>query len=443
MSVTRQTYRISGSTTREIAASIEDAVTRGRLAPGERLPAVRALARSLGASPTTVAAAYRALAARGILSGDGRRGTRVTARPPLATHPAASTPAGVRNLSSGNPDPDLLPRLAPTLSSLDRPPTLYGEARNLPELIEVASASFRADGLPPGPVAVVGGAMDGIERLLQAHLRFGDRIAVEDPGYPPMLDLTRALGLLPVGVGLDERGMVPGELDHVLRQRVAAIVVTPRAQNPTGAALDSGRAAALRKLLRAYPEVMLIEDDHAGPVAGVPAATLCGKERHRWAVVRSVSKFLGPDMRVALMTGDPLTISRVEGRQALGSGWVSHMLQRIVLGMLPDGRTKRLVAKAAAAYSTRRRILLEGLRARGIVAFGNSGLNVWIPVPHEAAVVQSMLEAGWAVAAGERYRLKSAPAIRISIGNLKPAEVPELVDDLARALAPRGVSLTA
>ncbi len=443
MNVTEQSYRIAGSTTREIAASVEDAVLRGRLRPGDRLPAVRALARSLGVSPTTVAAVYRQLAARGILSGEGRRGTRITSRPPITARPAPAIPRGVRDVASGNPDPAMLPSLGPALKGLDGPPGLYARARNLPELTALASELLRRDGIPAGPIAIVGGAMDGIERLLGAHLHFGDRVAVEDPGYPPVLDLLRTLGLVAVPVGLDGHGMAPDELERALRTGAAAVIVTPRAQNPTGAALDAGRAAALRKMLKAYPDVMLIEDDHAGPVAGAHAMTLCASERRRWAVVRSVSKFLGPDLRLAMMTGDELTISRVEGRQALGTGWVSHILQRIVAAMLSDPRTAKMVAKAAAAYAERRRALLDALAARGIAASGNSGLNVWIPVVEEASVVQAMLEAGWAVAAGERYRIKSPPAIRISIGNLAPEDASKLADAMARALSPPALSLPA
>ena len=415
----------------------------GRLRPDARMPAVRALAHRLGVSPTTVQAAYRSLAARGVLSGAGRRGTRVTARPPIAARPAPAIPRGARDVASGNPDPTMLPSLAPALAGLDGPPGLYARARNLSDLVALAAELFRRDGIPAGPVAIVGGAMDAIERLFAAHLRFGDRIAVEDPGYPPIMDLARTLGIVPVPVALDRRGIMPSELERALRAGVAAIVVTPRAQNPTGAAFDAERVASLRKTLKRHPDVMIIEDDHAGPVAGPPTMTLCTSGRPRWAVVRSVSKFLGPDLRLAMMTGDETTISRVEGRQALGSGWVSHILQRIVAAMLSDARTARLVARAAAAYAERRRALIDALAAYAIAASGDSGLNVWIPVVEEAAVVQAMLDAGWAVAAGERYRLKGPPAVRISIGNLKPEEAPRLAADLARALAPRHISLPA
>lgn len=157
-------------------------------------------------------------------------------------------------------------------------------------------------------------------RVLQAHLRLGDRVAVEDPGYSAVFDLLRALGFGAEPVAMDDFGMIPEALERVLQTGVAACILTPRAHNPTGAALDADRARDLRQLCDAY----------TGPIASVPACTVCHPTKARWAVVRSVSKALGPDLRLALLAGDATTVARVEGRQQLGAGWVSHILQGLV-----------------------------------------------------------------------------------------------------------------
>src|SRR5918911_5584390 len=115
-------HRIRGRTTRAIAASIEARIRDGDLRAGVQLPTIRGLAASLGVSPMTVAGAYRELRRRGLLTSAGRRGTRVSARPPLPVSYAPVVPAGTRDLATGNPDPELLPALDAVLARLDRKP---------------------------------------------------------------------------------------------------------------------------------------------------------------------------------------------------------------------------------------------------------------------------------------------------------------------------------
>src|SRR5262245_17170879 len=108
-------YGIRGANASDIAGSIERAMREERLRPGDLLPTVRHLARVLRVSPTTVAGAFRTLRTRGLVRAEGRRGTRVSHRPPLPTASALAVPSHLRNLADGNPDPNLLPPLAPML----------------------------------------------------------------------------------------------------------------------------------------------------------------------------------------------------------------------------------------------------------------------------------------------------------------------------------------
>jgi DNA-binding transcriptional MocR family regulator len=434
---------IRGRRAAAIAASVEAQVREGRLAPGAALPTVRALARRLEVSPTTVAAAYRTLRARGLVVAAGRRGTRVSPAPPVPPTAFAPRPLppGVRDLATGNPDPALLPRLAPALARLaraDPDPHLYAEAVHLPALLERAAADFAADGIPADALSVVSGALDGIERVLLAHLRPGDAVAVEDPAFAGVLHLVRALGLVPVAVAVDDAGPRPAPLARALRGGARAFVLTPRAHNPFGSALDAARAAALRAVLHEHPGVLVVEDDHAGAAAGVAAHSVCAAGVERWAVVRSVSKTLGPDLRLAVLAGDAETVARVEGRQLLGTRWVSHLLQHLVVDLWADRTVQRLLARAARTYAERRAALVGALEARGIPAHGRSGLNVWIPVPEETAAVQGLLAAGFAVRAGEVYRLEAPPAIRVTTAALPAEQAPRLAEALARLLAPAG-----
>jgi len=431
-------HNIIGHSAVEVAESVEAEILAGRLVPGSGLPTVRALATELRLSPSTVAAAYKSLKSRGLLVAQGRLGTTVSTRPPTALGSAPPKfAAGVRNLASGNPDPVLLPPLGAALRKIDPSPVLYGDDLIDPALARRARQRFRADRIPAEDLCVVAGALDGLERVLAAHLRPGDRVAIEDPAFVGVRDLLAGLGLVAVPVEVDDSGPTPIALVRALDAGVAALVVTPRAQNPTGACLDPERVRELEPILARYPDVLLCEDDHAGLVSGAPVATLVAPDvSRRWCVVRSFSKSLGPDLRVALLAADPVTIGRVEGRQRLGMRWVSHLLQRVCLALWRDREVQTLLRQAARTYTQRRDALTTSLAQHGIRAHGRSGLNVWVPVPEEAAIVAALAEAGWGVCAGERFRLRAPPALRISTAMLPVDEAARLAGDLARILGP-------
>jgi DNA-binding transcriptional MocR family regulator len=436
-------YQIRGDSSNQIAKSIEDGIRGGKLRVGERLPTVRALASKLRVSPTTVAAAYNALRVRGLVHGSGRRGTVVNRRPPLLTRTVFPPPApGLRNLADGGPDPAMLPKLKPYLARLDGIPGKYGDAENRAALVKLAARQFKSDGIAADSIAVVSGALDGIERVLQAHLRPGDVVAVEDPSYTGVLDLVAAMALVAEPVAIDDSGPLAADLNRALKLGAKAFILTPRAQNPSGAALDRKRAAELKHVLAGFPDVVLIEDDHAGPVSGAPAITLSGGRQH-WATVRSVSKSLGPDLRVSAVAGDALTVARVQGRQSLGPRWVSHILQDLVAMMWADTTTPAILQKAADTYADRRRALIKALADHGIEARGRSGLNVWVPVAEEAGVVNAMASRGWAIRAGECYRIKSAPGIRVTVSTLPPEHAGKFASDLAESIRPRAHSQSA
>jgi len=422
----------TGAGAATIAGTIEAGIADGRLGPDDRLPTVRELATALEVSPATVAAAYKDLGQRGLISANRRRGTVVASQPPLRVRGARPVPAGATDLASGNPDPAQLPPLGPALARIDPAHKLYGGPAKLPRLAALAQADFAADGIS-GELAIAGGAMDGIERVLQAHLRAGDRVAVEDPGWPRIGDLIRALGLRPEPVAVDQSGPVPGELARALERGARALIVTPRGQNPTGAAVDPSRARDLREILGRHRHVVVIEDDYVAAVAGAPYVPL-HTASDRWAVIRSLSKVLGPDLRVAPMAGDPLTISRVEGRQLLGPGWVSHLLQQAAAELWDSRATRDLLDRTAARYAERRAALVAALAGHGISAHGRSGLGVWVPLAEETTVVQQLAERGWAVSPGERFRFRTPPGIRITTTSLDPADTPGLAAAISEAV---------
>jgi DNA-binding transcriptional MocR family regulator len=431
--------KVTGASAEEIARSVEEAVQSRALGPHEALPPIRELARTLKVSPVTVAAAYRLLRARGLVTGEGRRGTRVQPYA-MVTARVHRLPPNAVDLASGNPDPALLPVLAHALRTVPSEPTLYGDAPQLRALTAFAASEFQADGIPAEALVVTGGALDATERILREHLRHGDRVAVEDPGFAPLLDLLRASGFALDPFRVDDKGPEPESFERAIR-RAQAVIVTPRAQNPTGAALTASRAEALTTILDRRPDVLVIENDPFSALARERGTFLSDGSRRHWAVVRSTAKFLGPDLRLAVVSGDQATIARVQRRQALGPRWVSHVLQYLALAVWSDPAAGRQLARAAEIYAQRRDALIAALGSHGIDAQGRSGINVWIPIADEAATVQALADRGWAVAAGERFRIRAAPAIRVTTSALEPSDSERFARDLASLTRPPAAAL--
>ena len=312
----------------------------------------------------------------------------------------------------------------------------YGGAAMVPALVELATASFAADGIPTGRITAVSGAMDGVERILMASCRTGDRVAVEDPGYPRVFDVAAAHGLARRGRRRRRRrapGRVAGRARSTPGRRRSC---APRGRRTRPVPRSSERRRRqLRPCCAGHPDVLTIEDDHASAIAGAPARTLATGSRERWAVVRSVAKTLGPDLRVALVTGDERTVDLVEGRLRLGPGWVSHLLQRLVVSLERDARTAERIEMAATTYAMRRESLIDALGEHGIGAVGASGLNVWIPVDDEQAVTTGLFARGWAVTGGQRFRMHAAGGVRVTTATLDPPDGRRFADDLAAVLA--------
>lgn len=426
---------VAGRTSRELVESIEAAVRSGEFPPGAVMPSVRSLAARVGVSHTTVATALGELRRRGVIITESRRRARVALTPPLAMSMSPSAPPpGVKDVRHGGPDPELLPDVRPALIAAANElssPRVYGLPHIDPELASFASEWFSGEGVEGQHVAVCGGALDAVQRALETALRPGDAVAVEDPGYADLYDLVRALDLRLVPVPVTAEGPDPDALAAALRGGARAVVVNPVGQNPLGASISEERRSELNAVVRERPGTLVVEDQHLSFIAQPARSITAGLDR--WLVVRTLSKAYGPDLRIAVAAGDATTIARVRGRLAVGPGWVSHVLQRTALHLLTDDGISADLETARALYDERRRALLERLADHGIAATGCSGLNVWVPVSDESSSALA-LQDGWAVAPGTPFRLKSAPAIRLTSSTLPVDAAKDLAAATARAL---------
>jgi DNA-binding transcriptional MocR family regulator len=425
---------LSGETAVDIANSVERAVRLGLVLPGDRLPSVRDAGLSLGVSRNTVASAYARLRDAGILiGGPGRGGMRIARIHPFEGR-ALELPSGACDLASGNIDASFLPPLAQVLDRVDLGSSGYDAEADDPGLVALVRERLGYEGLDTRHMCFVSGALDAIERAMRAQLRPGAYVLVEDPGFPPLFDLLRSLGARLKPMPMDQEGPLPDAVAALLRGGAAAVVLTPRAQNPTGADISPARAQALARLFAEHPDVLIVIDDHWGPLSENSLALL--PPRHgRWLFVRSVSKFLGPDYRLAIALGDDVTIDRISRQHALGPRWVSRLIQRMARALWESPETDRLMEAARAAYRERRAAFLGVLEEHGIAAQGRSGVHIWVPVRRESDVAQAMLGLGWAVQTGEPFRIESPPAIRIGMANLTAASARSAAHDLARCLS--------
>ncbi|WP_370647312.1 aminotransferase class I/II-fold pyridoxal phosphate-dependent enzyme [Agromyces endophyticus] len=430
---------IEGRSAAEIAESLRALIERGDLRPGDALPPVRSLAEQLGVNRNTAVAAYRQLTTAGVVVTLGRGGTRVAGSAPVAQEGFAPDTA-LRDIGTGNPDASYIPDPSRALATIARRPVLYGEPVIDPGLEEWADAWMRAD-LPPGTpmrLTVTSGAADAVERLLAQALTRDDAVALEDPCFLTSIHTVRVAGYRPVPVAVDEEGMTVEGLRSALEQGVRAVICTPRAQNPTGASLSAERAAALREVLREHPYVLVIEDDHYSLLSQQPFQSLIGPEHRRWALVRSVSKFLGPDMCLAVTASDPETADRLAMRLTPGTTWVSHLLQRLVHALATDPDVADGIRAAGAHYAARNAEFAALLTAAGVPTTPGDGLNVWVPLAAPArAVSEQLMRRGWLARPGDEFALGDrAPydRIRLTVHDLDDDELRKLAADVGAAV---------
>lgn len=431
--------RIRGGSALEIAESLRELIERQSVEPGATLPPVRVLADRLAVNRNTVMAAYRQLAAAGLVISRGRGGT-VVAGPERVAQEGYATGNVLRDIGTGNPDASLIPPLAPVLPVLGSRTVLYGEPVMDRDLEAWATEWMRGDLSPDLPfrLTVTSGASDAIERLLAQTLTRDDAVALEDPCFLSSMNTVRLGGYRAVPVPVDAEGMTVEGLQAALAAGVRAVVCTPRAQNPTGASLSAARADALRAVLSAHPYVLVIEDDHFSLLSSRPFHSLIGPGHRRYALVRSVSKFLGPDMCLAVTASDPDTAERLAMRLSPGTIWVSHLLQRLTHALLTDEETRARIRTAAAHYAARNAAFAERLTGHGIATAHGDGLNLWVRLGAPArGVAEQLMRRGWLARPGDEFVLDADDAalhLRLTVHDLSDADADRLASDLATAV---------
>ena len=429
---------IVGKTASEIFDSIRHLVQSGALKPGDVLPPVRELAGKLSVNRNTVAAAYKRLVTSGLAISKGRNGTAIKTHNTLPALEGGDPSSPLKDISSGNPDPARLANLKHYLGAIAPAPRLYGDAAVEPRLAAWASRWVNNDVNLDADINLASGAVDALERLLCALLLPGDSVVVEDPCFLSSINMLRYAGFSASPVRVDSEGMRPEGLEQALSKGARAVIVTPRAHNPTGCSLSAARAGALQAILARYPQVLVIVDDHFALLSACAWHPVIAAETLHWSIVRSMSKTLGPDLRLAIVASDPATSAKLRLRLNAGSQWVSHILQDLVYTCLADPVWQQTLAESRQFYADQQRKLAQALHAQGINnIFPGDGLNLWLPLAEASQnVAFALAKSGWLVREGDAFGVNTpAQGLRITLSTLNDNDINRLAGHLHQALS--------
>jgi GntR family transcriptional regulator/MocR family aminotransferase len=393
------------SLTDQLYEELRRAITSGRLRPGDQLVPSRQLAAQLGVSRHTVTTVYGRLVAEGHAEGHAGGGSVVApaatalpggARLAASLHPSRrfadwapyfGTPGpGYRfDLGPGRPDPALFPavqwrrRVAAAIAAERRPE--YGDPAgeiSLRRAIAGWVARSRSVLADPDTVVITCGAQHAIDLAARVLLEPGDTVAVEEPGWLPVVRLFRALGAKVVGVPVDEQGLVVDLLPSSAR----IAYVTPSHQFPLGMTMSMPRRRALLRWADRC-DAAIIEDDYDTEFryVGRPLEPLQRLDASgRVVYAGSLSKTFSPSVRLGFaVVPRPLATPIAALRQTVD--WhPPTAMQTALAGFIGDGLLDKHIRRSRRIYGERHHILtqaLSGPLADHLTAItSNAGLHV-------------------------------------------------------------------
>jgi GntR family transcriptional regulator/MocR family aminotransferase len=362
---------------RQIYDRVRGAIAEGILKPGDRIPSARALTKELGLSRGTIDTAYGLLAAEGYIVAHGQAGTIVApnldpnlanfrpAAPPKETLSAFSfRPESILPFQMGLPALDAFPRKiwarlsarsarAMQPSDMIHPP-VYGSHALRAQIAAYLQVS-RGIACAPAQIFVTSGYRHTIELIAHALLKSGDRVWLENPGYPPTRHLLRQMNIEPVPVSVDRDGLVVSE-GLAAAPEAQAAVVTPAHQSPLCVSLSLPRRQALLDWARRNNS-WVIEDDYDGEYRYVsrPLPALKSLDREgRVLYSGTFSKVLLPSLRLAYLVVPESQVERFENISETFNGGSPELTQSIVTAFITEGHFARHIQRMRKLYAERR-----------------------------------------------------------------------------------------
>ena len=368
---------------RQVYDGLRRAILDGRLRPGEQVPPTRALAAELGMSRLPVLGAYDQLLHEGYIVGRTGSGTFVSdslpddallaarPRPTALASPVSRDFGGLRPFRLSLPPLDQFPGalwaglVARHARALTPERMAYGDPAGVGDLRAAIAAHLRAARAmccEPEQVIVVPGSQSALRVAAAALLRPGDRVAIEEPGYPGARAALEAAGARLVPVPVDDDGLDIAALDRV-RGRVRAVYVTPSHQYPLGASMSAARRMALLDWARRR-DAWILEDDYDSEYRYVsrPLGALQGMDPHGRVVhIGTFSKVLFPALRVGWLVVPPERVEDfIAAREALDL-FSPTLYQYVLAEFIAEGHFARHLRRMRGTCLARRNALLTGL----------------------------------------------------------------------------------
>jgi GntR family transcriptional regulator/MocR family aminotransferase len=349
--------------------SLRTAIQRRRLTAGTTLPSSRVLAKDLSLSRGTVAAAYDQLVAEGYLLARQGAGTQVADLGPAGTPAEDRRPARQMRLDlrPGTPDVTSFPVtewLRCVRRALGRAPTSaygYGDLRGRFELRSaLVDYLGRTRGVQARPeqVMITAGATQALSLLCIALTEAGSTtIAMENPGFNFHQDVVRHAGQHMVTMAVDERGARADELGGV-----AAAVVTPAHQYPTGVTMHPSRRQAFTSWARTTGG-LVVEDDYDGEFRydRQPIGALQGTAADHVVYIGTASKTLGPGLRLGWMVLPDRFVAPVIAAKQYTDLSTDAIAQLTLAELITSHGYDRHIRTMRLRYRRRRDVLINAL----------------------------------------------------------------------------------
>ncbi|WNW12946.1 PLP-dependent aminotransferase family protein [Pseudomonas sp. DTU_2021_1001937_2_SI_NGA_ILE_001] len=448
---------------RQLYQRFREAIANGRLQPGERVPAVRALAAELNLARGTVEAAYQLLIGEGYLSPRGAAGTVVSPQLTAQARQAQPVPDAAPSyqpahsgtlpmpLQMGLPALDAFPRkLWNRLAARQlRHSGLEGLVYPSPQghaPLRTAIATYlgisRGIHCQPDQVFVCAGYRACLDLIRHTLMQPGDACWLEDPGYFMARQVLLEAGAQLVPVPVDAEGLDVA-CGVALAPQARFAVVTPTHQSPLGVSLSLPRRLALLGWAGRQGS-WIIEDDYDSEYRyrGKPLPALKSlDQQERVLYTGTFSKVLFPGLRLAYLVV-PAPLVDAFARQADRLHNHCPLLhQATVATFMGEGHFARHLNRMRQLYARRRQWLLDALQAQGGAHLqldeqaGGMHLLALLSNQDDGPVAAEARRAGLAVQGLSGWYLGEVRRQGLLMGFTNVASA-EQANDLARRLAP-------